>query len=49
MFHENIMDSIISGDVESAGALSRDHVMTAAQYYLAHIGQPARADAVRRH
>jgi DNA-binding GntR family transcriptional regulator len=49
MFHENIMDSIISGDAESAGALARDHVMTAAQYYLAHIGQPARADAVQRH
>jgi DNA-binding GntR family transcriptional regulator len=50
MFHESIMDAIISGDAESAGALARDHVMTAAQYYLVHIGQPtARAAAVQRH
>jgi DNA-binding GntR family transcriptional regulator len=50
MFHERILDAIISGDTESAGALARDHVLTGAQYYLAHIGQPAvRLAAVQRH
>jgi DNA-binding GntR family transcriptional regulator len=49
MFHENIFDAIVTGDAESAGALSRDHVMTAAQYYLAHIGEPARVSPAQRH
>jgi DNA-binding GntR family transcriptional regulator len=49
MSHESIMDAIISGDAESAGALARDHVMTAGQYYLAHIGEPARISAMQRH
>lgn len=49
-FHENILDAIVSGDSESAGALARDHAVISAQYYLAHIGQPsARLTAVQRH